>query len=370
MNPHENKKVCILFGTRPEIIKLAPVIKAVDAADGLSAVPVSSSQHTDLLRPMLELFEVEVAHDLAIMQPGQTLNGIASRVIAGLETLFARENFSAVVVQGDTTTAMAGAIAAFNQRIPVVHVEAGLRSGNVNSPFPEEMNRQVIGRIASLHCAATESNAAALIAEGIDRARVHVTGNPVIDALESLDSDNPETGRPHRIVLTTHRRESFGEAMNANLQVLRKFVEADESRELIFPVHPNPAVRAAAEAAFGTHPRIQLIAPQPYPEFIRLLRSAWLIVSDSGGIQEEAPSLGKPVLVLRANTERTEAVDAGWSRLTGNDPAVLQQMLSETNDAGEWPGITRQPDNPFGDGQAATRIAASISSLLNDGDNI
>jgi UDP-N-acetylglucosamine 2-epimerase (non-hydrolysing) len=366
-------RILTLFGTRPEIIKLAPVIRALEENPELDTVTVSSSQHTDLLRPFTRTFDVRVDHDLEVMRENQTIDEVCSRVLTSLSPELDETRPDLVLLQGDTTTAMAGALCAFHHRIPVGHVEAGLRSENIMSPFPEEMNRRLISRLATYHFAPTDHNRQALRAEGITDESIFVTGNPVVDSLHGI-LDSPcsnvlgeileMTSGYRRLVLTTHRRESLGEVMRANLAVLRKFVGARDDVVLIFPVHPNPSVVAAARDVFSDHPRIHLIDPLDYPDFIQLLSEAWLIVSDSGGVQEEAPTLGKPVLVMRENTERPEAVEAGFSRLVGGSPQTLADMLDEADTKGSWIESLSAAENPFGRGDSGKQIAAAVVNVL------
>jgi UDP-N-acetylglucosamine 2-epimerase (non-hydrolysing) len=351
------------------------VIAALEArAPALRTVNVTSAQHTDLLYPFVRMFGLRLDHDLRVMQPGQTPSDVCGRVLTALDALLVVERPDLVVVQGDTTTALAGALASFHRRIPVGHVEAGLRSGDAQSPFPEEMNRRLITRLASWHFAATARNVAALRAEGVADDTVFVTGNPVVDSLQSIAgraaispamAELLEATRGlRRLVLTTHRRESFGEAMAGNLHVLRRFVERRPDVALLFPVHPNPGVAGPARAILGGHPRIHLTPPLGYEDFSVLLAHAWLVVSDSGGVQEEAPSLGKAVLVLRENTERPEAIEAGVARLVGGQPARLALMLEEASLPGSWiESVGRRP-NPFGDGDSGARIAGIVERVL------
>jgi UDP-N-acetylglucosamine 2-epimerase (non-hydrolysing) len=370
-----SKKILTLFGTRPEVIKLAPVVQQLEAQDhNFQTVNVSSSQHTNLLYPFVHLFGLRIDHDLRVMEPAQTLNRVCSRVLVSLEPILSQEQPDLILVQGDTTTALAGAMAGFYQRIPVGHVEAGLRSGNSQSPFPEEMNRQLISRLASYHFAPTHRNYATLLSEGVPEESIFLTGNPVVDALHgilerssvppSLEALLRETRGLRRIVLTTHRRESFGEVLAGNLRVLRSFVERHEDVAIIFPVHPNPAVVGPATATLSGHPRINLIQPLSYEDFILLLSNAWLIVSDSGGVQEEAPTLGKPLLILRENTELPEAVECGVARLVGKDPSRLATMLEEVYADGNWLKQVQKVENPFGQGDSGKRIVQAIAELL------
>ena len=369
------KRVLCLFGTRPEIIKLAPVLRALAAReDRIETLHVASSQHTDLLHDNAAAFGVEIHRDLLVMEEGQTPTQVAARVLDALDPLLAETRPDLVLVQGDTTTAMAGALAAFHRGVPVGHVEAGLRTGDLASPFPEEMNRRLITQLASLHFAPTAHNVATLRAEGVPAEAIHRTGNPVIDALNGVRARAQASERilshlagvegRRLIVLTTHRRESFGAVMEGNLRVLRRFVEAHDDVALAFPVHPNPSVRAATEAVLAGAPRVLLLPPLDYPDFLELLSRAWLVVSDSGGIQEEAPTLGKALLVLRANTERPEAVNAGVARLMGGDPERLAAALDELARDDAWIRGVREIPNPFGEGDAGERIAAAIDAFF------
>jgi len=369
------KKIMTIFGTRPEVIKLAPVIEQLEARpDAFTTLNVTSGQHRELLYPFVRLFEIRVDHDLAVMTQHQTPSNVCARVLAALDPLLAEEMPDLILVQGDTTTALAAALAGFHRRIAVGHVEAGLRSGDAHSPYPEEMNRRLISRVARYHFAATARNRETLLAEGVAPDSIFVTGNPVVDALEDMlrrATPAPETQAVldatqglKRIVLTTHRRESFGDVMADNLRVLRDFVTEHEDVALVFPVHPNPAVVGPAADILAGHPRIHLIAPLRYDEFVVLLSHAWLIVSDSGGVQEEAPTLRKRLLVLRENTERPEVIESGVARLVGGRPERLALMLDESYRDRGW---SRRPEdirNPFGDGDSGRRIARIISESL------
>ncbi|MGH0033138.1 MAG: non-hydrolyzing UDP-N-acetylglucosamine 2-epimerase [Myxococcota bacterium] len=372
------KRVLCLFGTRPEIIKLAPVLQALEAhADRVDTLSVASSQHTDLLHANAAAFGVRIDRDLRVMEEGQTPSDVAARVVAALDPLLAETAPDLVLVQGDTTTAMAGALAAFHRGVPVGHVEAGLRTGDVASPFPEEMNRRLISQLATLHFAPTAHNVATLRREGVPESAIHLTGNPVIDALTrtlgrtapsaTLEAHLSRVDAPRLIVLTTHRRESFGRVMEGNLRVLRRFVESHADTALAFPVHPNPSVQGPTRAVLEGVPRVHLLDPLDYPDFLHLLARAWLVVSDSGGIQEEAPTLGKALLVLRANTERPEAVDAGVARLVGGDPARLEAALDELARDDAWVRGVASIPNPYGRGDSGERIARAIIAFLRDG---
>lgn len=369
------KKVLTLFGTRPEVIKLAPVIRELESRPNhFHTINVSSDQHTNLLKPFVELFDLRVDHHLNVMRENQTPNEVCARVLTAMSELLKKTNPDIVLVQGDTTTAMAGAMAAFHLKIPVGHVEAGLRSGNILSPFPEEMNRRLITQIATYHFAATDGNRTTLLLEYVDNDRIFVTGNPVVDSLgwilerakpgEKIENLILRTRGLKTIVLTTHRRESFGETMSENLAALRNFVEEHEDVALVFPVHPNPNVVQTARMYLSNHSRISLIEPLGYEDFISLLSSSWLIVSDSGGVQEEAPTLGKPLLILRENTERPEAIESGVAKLVGGNAETLSKMLKEVYSSDEWTNHIRQMRNPFGNGNAAKQIVDKLSYVF------
>lgn len=369
-------KVMSVFGTRPEAIKMAPVIRGLETAGRtVRTINVTSTQHTDLLYPLIRLFKIRIDHDLRAMRPGQTPNQLCARVLSSLDPVLRQEQPDLLIVQGDTTTALAGALAGFHRQIPVAHVEAGLRTHDPRSPYPEEMNRRLITGLTTYHFAATDANRDTLLAEGVAGENIFVTGNPVVDSLKAIlklalvtpavETLLRMTAGRKRIVLTTHRRESFGGAMAGNLRAIRDFVESRADVVLIFPVHPNPSVAAAAREVLSGHPRIHLIQPLTYNHFIMLMTHAWLIVSDSGGLQEEAPTLGKPLLVLRENTERPEAVESGVARLVGGSPERLSAMLEEAYAEGSWANEVTEINNPFGRGDSGKLIAELICELLN-----
>lgn len=372
-HPGARRTVLTVFGTRPEAIKLAPVIAELERRPRtFRTVNVSSGQHTDLLAPFVKLFNLRVDHDLNVMRPGQPLSQLFARVLNELDPIVAEIRPDAVLVQGDTTTAVAAALAAFHRGIPVGHVEAGLRTDDPLSPFPEEMNRRLATRLARWHFAGTANHCRTLRREGVPRENIIRTGNPVVDALQQIGTANAPSPRVQtildathglkRVVLTTHRRESFGSVLEGNLLALRDFVERHADTALVFPVHPNPAVRELASARLAGRERIHLTDPLDYPDFIGLLSRAWLIASDSGGVQEEAPSLGVPLLVLRASTERAEAIDAGCAKLAPT-PEALAEML-ERNYA-DCAQESAPPDrNPFGDGRAARRIVRALARFF------
>jgi UDP-N-acetylglucosamine 2-epimerase (non-hydrolysing) len=358
-------KVLVCLGTRPELIKFAPMIKALENR-GIDLVTVNTGQHTDLLQPLFELFNIRPKHNLEAMVAGQSLNALGSRLLERLDPVLEAEKPDLVIVQGDTSSAVMGSIAAFNRRIPVGHLEAGLRSGNPLSPFPEEMNRRLVGQIAAYHFAATERNRRTLLDEGVAADSIHLVGNTVVDALhQTLKTTRPgktvelmqQWAAGKRLVLvTTHRRENFGETMSQHLRALRDFIESEPDLCMIFPVHPNPNVRAAVAAELEHHPRIRLTDPMGYRDFVHLLSHAWLIVSDSGGIQEEATALGKAMIVLRENTERPEAVECGVARLVGESPERLREMLRMALIDEVWHASASRSRDVFGDGHTAERV--------------
>lgn len=367
---HTKKRLLFVLGTRPEMIKVAPLILEA-RRQGAEAILVNSGQHADLLTPLFDLFGIQPAHDLQAMVAGQSLNRLLARVIERLDPVLEEEKPDYVLVQGDTATALGAAQAAFHRKIPVGHIEAGLRSGNPLSPFPEEMNRRLVSQMAAIHFAATERNRAALRAEGVDDDQILVAGNTVVDALyHTLSNAQPgdaiaalreQTAGRKVVLLTTHRRENFGDTMRTHLRLLRRFAESRPDLCVVFPVHPNPAVKEAAAQELGGCDQIIITTPMAYADFVHLLSDAWLIVSDSGGIQEEAASLGKPILVLRENTERPEGVDAGVARLVGERASDLESLLSEAVADTAWFVHAAQAEKVFGDGKASGRI---ISRLL------
>lgn len=368
------KSVLTLFGTRPEVIKLAPVIHQLEQRRDLRTINVASGQHTDLLYPFIEMFGIRVDEDLRLMTVDQDPGALCARIFAAVDRIAERESPDLILVQGDTTTALAGALVGRRRGIPVGHVEAGLRSGNLLSPYPEEMNRRFITLLATFHFAATARNRETLLSEGVGDKSIFVTGNPVVDALQMvLDADSgprasevlKKVGDRKCIVLTTHRRESFGQVLEENLKVLHRFVRAHDDVVLVFPIHPNPHVSGPAKAICGGHPRILITEPLGYREFIQVLSKSWLIVSDSGGVQEEVPSLGKPLLILRENTERAECIDAGMARLVGGRPEALMEMLEEAYQEGSWVNSVSAVNNPFGRGDSGEQIVQRVSELLN-----
>jgi len=368
--------VLVVFGTRPEAIKLAPVISALAASPTLAPRLCVTGQHREMLDQMLAVFDLVPDHDLAVMQPAQDLAGVTARVVTGLAAVLAAEQPAALLVQGDTTTAFAAALAGFYAGVPVGHVEAGLRTGRLDQPFPEEMNRRLVTQLAAWHYAPTARAAAALRREGVAEARIMLTGNTVVDALTAIAA-RPATlpaalpaevlaGR--RLVLVTgHRRESFGAGLAAMCEALAVLAERFADVLIVYPVHLNPAVAGPVRARLGAHPRIALTAPLDYLEFVALLRRAHLVITDSGGVQEEAPSFAVPVLVTRATTERREALDAGVARLVGTDREAIVNAASALLADPAAHAAMRAATNPFGDGHAAARIVAHLESVLTPG---
>lgn len=366
-----------IFGTRPEAIKMAPIINALEASSIFDCIVTVTGQHREMLDQVNDLFGIVPNHDLNILQQGQSLSAIMTRTIDGLDVLFSQAKPDAVIVQGDTTTSTAGAIAAFYHGIPVVHVEAGLRSGDLMSPFPEEANRKMISQIASLHLAPTSTSQANLLAEGVKPEDIVVTGNTVIDALLTTvnkqiafaDSHLEELAASGRKILlvTTHRRENQGEAMRAVGRALARIADAEPDLVIVLPAHKNPVVREALLPALEGKPNVIVTEPLAYGEFTRLLSLAHIVLTDSGGVQEEAPSLGKPVLVMRDNTERPEAVEAGTVALIGTDEErVVKEVGRLLHDRFHFDSMANAV-NPYGDGKASNRTVAAIAQLLGVG---
>lgn len=373
----EPTKILIIFGTRPEAIKLFPVIRALEADPRFRPVVCVSAQHRQMLDQVLEMAGIVPDHDLDLMQPGQTLDSLTALLLTRLGAVMDAEQPERVIVQGDTATAMAGALAAYYRKIPVDHVEAGLRSGHIYHPWPEEVNRKIIGSIASLHFAPTAVAAGKLLAEQVPADRVHVTGNTVIDALQwvqarivakpSLAGDLVDLERRfagRRIIgVTSHRRENFGEGMAKIAEAIRQ-IAARPDVAVILPVHLNPNVRAVMNQALDGLSNVALIEPLDYPHFVRLLAIAEIMLTDSGGVQEEAPALGKPVLVMRETTERPEGVSAGTAKLVGTDVTrIVTELFNLLDDKAAYEAMARA-HNPFGDGQSAGRIVELIGNEI------
>jgi UDP-N-acetylglucosamine 2-epimerase (non-hydrolysing) len=365
----------VIYGTRPEAIKMAPLVAALADSPHFEPVVVVTAQHRGLLDQVNALFGIRPHFDLDLLRPGQTLAEVTTRATAGIDGLLARQRPDAVVVQGDTTTTLAGALTAFYHRVPVVHLEAGLRTGDPASPFPEEANRRLTSQLARLHLAPTASTRANLLAEGVPPDSVVVTGNTVIDALlwaSGLPTDfhdprlrelERDEGRPVLLV-TAHRRESWRGGMAAIGRALARVAAAQPALRIVFPIHPNPVVRDAVLPHLSGHRNVLVTEPLPYGDFARLLRLAHLVLTDSGGIQEEAPSLGTPVLVARDTTERPEAVAAGTARLVGTDEDRIVAGVTALLRSPAQHRRMAQAVNPYGDGRAAERAVAALAHLF------
>ena len=367
----ERLKVMTIFGTRPEAIKMAPVVLELQKhPDKIQSIVAVTAQHREMLDQVLHLFDIRPDYDLDIMKSSQTLFDITSRALVGLREVLEEARPDLVLVHGDTTTTFVGALAAFYEQIPVGHVEAGLRTHNKYSPYPEEMNRKLTGVLTDLHFAPTETARQNLLQENVLPESIFVTGNTVIDALlstvnpsyrfvdELLSSVSFETSRV--ILVTTHRRENLGEPMRQVYQALKRIVLEVPDVEIIFPVHKNPKVREVVDSVLGNLPRVHLTDPMDYEPFANLMDRATMILTDSGGIQEEAPSLGKPVLVLRDTTERPEAIDAGTVRLIGTaEEAVYSEIKALLTDPDQYRAMS-EAANPYGDGKASARIVQAI----------
>ncbi|RUV56546.1 MULTISPECIES: UDP-N-acetylglucosamine 2-epimerase (non-hydrolyzing) [unclassified Mesorhizobium] len=368
------QKLLIVFGTRPEALKCFPVVRAALAHPGFVTETCITGQHREMVDQVIELTGLPVHHDLNIMQPGQTLFDVTSRVLLGMAEVLEKAKPDIVLVQGDTTTAMTAALAAFYKRVPVAHIEAGLRSHDINSPFPEELNRKIAGDIATWHFAPTIQARDNLIAEGKAANTIFVTGNTVIDTLlhfsGAIDADKSMSAKlaarfpfldsaKKMILVTGHRRENFDGGIHRICTAL-KGLAIREDVQIVYPVHPNPNVRSVVNAELGGVPNIHLVDPQDYLPFLFLQKQSYLVLTDSGGVQEEAPSLGKPVLVMRENTERPEGIAAGTARLVGTD---IQKILSNANslldDQAAYRGMAER-HNPYGDGRAGNRIVEEL----------
>ncbi|CAM2195896.1 UDP-N-acetylglucosamine 2-epimerase [Paraburkholderia kururiensis] len=372
------KRVLTVFGTRPEAIKMAPLVHALAAQDHIESRVCVTAQHRQMLDQVLDLFDIVPDYDLNLMRDGQTLGDLTSGILRSIGTVYDDWQPDAVLVHGDTTTTLAASLAAFYRYIPVGHVEAGLRTGNVWSPWPEELNRRVTDAVASWLFAPTEQAKSNLLSEGVPARQVVLTGNTVIDALlqvkHKLDHDTALAQRiaarypfldPQRrlILVTGHRRESFGEPFRHVCEALRRIAVQYDDVQLVYPVHLNPNVQEPVRAILGETPNVHLIAPQDYLPFVFLMSQARLIVTDSGGIQEEAPALGKPVLVTRDTTERPEAIKAGTAKLVGTDTErIVAQMSALLDDREQYQAMARAT-NPYGDGHASERIVDALMTL-------
>ena len=364
-----SKRIFVLFGTRPEAIKLFPVVKRLQAQDAIEAIVCVTAQHREMLDQVLKLTNIAPEIDLDLMEANQSLDRLSARILVSVGEALDRTRPDRVVVQGDTTTAMMGSLAAYYRRIPVAHVEAGLRSGNIYAPWPEEVNRKIVGSIADQHFAPTKLAAEVLLKENVPCERVHVTGNTIVDALlatKKLIESNPalacrwddvksRQGSRRIILVTAHRRESFGGGIDRIADALLQILQRDDLA-IVLPLHPNPNVQDVLGTRLAGHPRAEIIAPQEYADFVGLLSLAHIVLTDLGGIQEEAPSLGKPVLVMRDTTERPEGVLAGTARLVGTDrDRIIAETFLLLDNPDHYLAMSHA-HNPFGDGHASERI--------------
>jgi UDP-N-acetylglucosamine 2-epimerase (non-hydrolysing) len=365
------RRVMIVYGTRPEAVKVAPLIRALKDSPLFTPVIAVTAQHRSMLDQVNDVFGIQPEFDLDIHHPGQTLAGITTRTLDGVQGLLAQQRPDAVVVQGDTTTVFASALAAFYQQVPVVHLEAGLRTGNPYSPYPEEINRRLAARLAALHLAPTATSKANLVLENVDQSAVVITGNTVIDALlwavrSGLGYGDPALAELDRtdapvLLVTAHRRESWGSPLRAVGRALARIARAHPELRIVFPIHRNPLVREAIVPAIQDLANVIMTEPLPYGGFARLMNRSSLILTDSGGVQEEGPSLGKPVLVMRDTTERPEAVLAGTVALVGTDEDLIADGVSRLLTDSDAYRAMASAVNPYGDGRAAERSVAALA---------
>lgn len=359
-------KVMTIFGTRPEAIKMAPLVKELQTRKEIESIVCVTAQHRQMLDQVLETFDIVPDYDLDIMKVGQSLADITTRVLCGLEDIIKKEVPDIVLVHGDTSTTFAGALASYYAQVPVGHVEAGLRTYNKYSPYPEEMNRQMVGVIADMHFAPTHMSAKNLLDEGKRKEDIYITGNTAIDAMNHTVSPAYQhevldwVDKDRMILLTAHRRENLGAPMYHIFEAIRRIVEEFDDVKVIYPIHMNPKVRAVAAEVLEGCERIRLIEPLEVEDFHNFQNKSYLILTDSGGIQEEAPSLGKPVLVLRDTTERPEGIEAGTLKLTGTDEEVIYNMTKELLTNQEEYNRMSHASNPYGDGHASERIVNAI----------
>lgn len=371
-------KIMTVYGTRPEAIKVAPVIKALETDDRFESIAVSTGQHKEMLAQVNTMFGISPKHDLSLMKPGQSLNELVARAITGLDAIIEEEGPDLVIAQGDTSTAMAAALVAFHRGVQIVHLEAGLRTGDIHSPFPEEANRKIIGQVASLHLAPTEGALENLRKEDFRSKDIVVTGNTVIDALLEAASWDTKfddvrlqaaADTDHRfVVVTTHRRENF-EAMKGIGGAVQDLAVSSPQSFFVLPLHLNPKVREAVLPQVEGLRNVIITDPLPFDQFTKLQRRADIILTDSGGVQEEAPALGKPVLVLRDNTERPEAVVAGTVKLVGTNRDLIVAQSKLLQDDAVYESMAKAA-NPYGDGKAAARASAAIAELLGMGERL
>ncbi|HCX3692620.1 TPA: non-hydrolyzing UDP-N-acetylglucosamine 2-epimerase [Staphylococcus aureus] len=365
------KKIMTIFGTRPEAIKMAPLVKALEQEKMLEPIVVVTAQHREMLDSVLSTFEIKPKYDLNIMKSGQTLSEITSKSITQLEQVIQLEKPDMVLVHGDTMTTFAGGLAAFYNQVPIGHVEAGLRSYDKYSPFPEEVNRQLVGVLADLHFAPTKNAASHLLSEGKYSESVVVTGNTAIDAMKYTVDDNYKSNIMDKyhdkkfILMTAHRRENIGQPMENIFKAVRRLIDEYTDLALVYPMHKNPKVREVAQKILGSHDRIELIEPLDVVDFHNFAKNSYFILTDSGGIQEEAPSFNKPVLVLRSVTERPEGVEAGTLKVIGTNKQNVYQAAKELIDDERLYHQMSEASNPYGDGFASERIVNHIKYYLN-----
>ena len=359
-------KVMSVFGTRPEAIKMAPLVKELEKREEIESIVCVTAQHREMLDQVLETFEIVPDYDLNIMKQGQTLTDVTTRAIQGLEWVIKEVNPDIILVHGDTTTTFAGALAAFYNQVAIGHVEAGLRTYNKYSPYPEEMNRQMVGCMADLHFSPTELSASNLIKEGKNKDNIFITGNTAIDAMSTtVDEDYKHevldwVGSDRMILLTAHRRENLGDPMRHIFKAIKRIVDEFDDVKVVYPIHKNPKVREIANEIFGDNDKVKLIEPLEVFDFHNFQNKSYIILTDSGGIQEEAPSLGKPVLVLRDTTERPEGIGAGTLKLVGTDEEVIYKETKKLlTDKKEYEKMSKA-SNPYGDGHASERIVDAI----------
>ncbi len=362
------KKVMVVFGTRPEAIKMCPLVKELKTRDEFEVCVLVTGQHKEMLRQVLDVFEVKEDYNLDIMKEKQTLFDVTTTILEKIKSILEEEKPDIVLVHGDTTTSFVAGLAAFYLRIPVGHVEAGLRTYNKYSPYPEEFNRQAIGSFADFHFAPTTTARDNLLRESKDESRVFVTGNTVIDALKTTVRDNYSNPNiledSKMILLTMHRRENLGESMRHSFKAIKRAIDENEDFYVVYPIHLNPKVREIANEVFCNHPRIKLIEPLNVVDFHNFMKKSFFVMTDSGGIQEEAPALGKPVLVMRDTTERPEGVEAGTLKLTGLDEEDIYDAMTQLmHDKKEYEKMEKSV-NPYGDGHASERICDILSEMI------
>jgi len=364
------KKILTIFGTRPEAIKMSPLVKKIDKSKDLESIVCVTAQHREMLDQVLDVFDIKPDYDLNLMKHGQTLAQVTTRALLGLEDVFEKVKPDLVLVHGDTTTTLSGALAAFYHQIPVGHVEAGLRTWNKYSPWPEEINRQMVDNIADFYFTPTETSKENLLKEGKDESKIYITGNTAIDALQitvSKDYTHPIfdwVGDDRLVLLTAHRRENLGEPMYNIFRAVKTIVDEFKDIKVVYPIHLNPKIRKIADDVLKGEERIKIIEPLKVIDFHNFLNKAYIVLTDSGGIQEEAPSLGKPVLVLRDTTERPEGIKAGTLKLVGTDEDVIfQETKTLLSNKKSYESMSKA-NNPYGDGTASKQIVKIITKKL------